>query len=480
MYIIKNAWTNIIRNYGRNILIGIIIIVITISSCVSLSINSSGNKLVESYINQNQLEVTLQLDMDSIRENRDEDETIDRLTVSDIETYGDSDYVSSYYYTLDTSVSSDDITAIDISEMFEAPEDEPDDNKFDDQPDDQPDDQERSGDQGDFKITAYSDVSYISDFVNGNSKITSGTMITNDNDNNEIIISEDLAEENDLEVGDTITFYLPSDSDTTYEFEIIGIFKTTTDTTDENFMNMTALNSQNQIYTTVAAMNNILEDADTSNSLNAKFYLTNSDDLETFTEEVREKGLSDYYTVTDNTDEITATLEPIENISNFSLTFLIIILIVGAIILTVINLLNIRDRKYEIGVLRAIGMSKGKLILELITELFIVAVVAFIIGTTIGKLISQPVTNKMLENEINSYQTEVQSREENFGGKGFENPQNRGASTTNYVDNLTVTLELSTLLELFGVSILLVIISGAVSVIFVTKYEPNKILQNRN
>ena len=99
------------------------------------------------------------------------------------------------------------------------------------------------------------------------------------------------------------------------------------------------------------------------------------------------------------------------------MTFLIIILIVGAIILAVINMLNIRDRKYEIGVLRAIGMSKVKLILSLLAELFIVTVIAFIIGIIGGKLLSQPVTNKMLENEIASQQAQTENTRANFGGK---------------------------------------------------------------
>ena len=68
-------------------------------------------------------------------------------------------------------------------------------------------------------------------------------------------------------------------------------------------MNMNALNAQNQIYTTVTAINNILEDDDSSNSLKCTIYLKNQDDLEAYTEEVKDKGLSDYYTISDNTDE---------------------------------------------------------------------------------------------------------------------------------------------------------------------------------
>ena len=430
--------------------------------------------MIESYKDKNELAVSFRLDMSKLR---DESNTYTKLTVSDIENYADSDYVSSYYYTLDTSLSSDDIEAIDMSEKFE-----PKDNGNAPNSEIPRGDIGGNGDdmtsQGDYKITAYSDPSYIENFINGTSKITSGSMITKDDEENHIVISEELATQNDLEVGDEITFYLPSDSSITYTFEITGIFETIDDSASDDFMNMNALNAQNQIYTTVTAINNILEDDDSSNSLNATIYLKNQDDLEAYAEEVKDKGLSDYYTLSDNTDEITSTLTPIKNISNFSMTFLIIILIVGAIILAVINILNIRDRKYEIGVLRAIGMSKTKLILSLLIELFIVTAIAFIIGIIGGKLLSQPVTNKMLENEINSQQVQTENTRENFGGRGFERPNERRA-TQNYEDSLTVTLDVKTIIILFSFGLILVIVSGSASAIFITKYNPNQILRNQ-
>lgn len=474
MYILKNAWTNIKRNKGRNTLIGIIITVIVASSCIALSINTSGNKLIDNYTNKNQLEVSFRLDMRSFRENKTDDSTkVDALTVDDIKKYADSKYVSSYYYTLETSLSSDNIKAIDMSEAFQKKDDDSNDNR----PDNGHMEQMKS--QGDFKITAYSDVSYIENFIDGTSKITDGKMITNDMEDNSAVISEELAEENDLKVGDTFTMYLPSDSSKTYTFKIVGIFETESDSTD-NFMNMNALNSQNQIYITEMALSSILESDSNTNSVNAKFYLKDSSYLEKFEKEVREKGLSNYYQVSDNSSEIENSLKPIQNISTFSLTFLIIILIVGAIILAVINMLNIRDRKYEIGVLRSIGMSKTKLVSQLLLELFIVGVTAFIIGTSAGYALSQPVTNKMLENEINSYTEQQNQTEKNFGGPGFDRPGHGMLKNSDYIDNLKVSADYITIIELFGVTMLLIVISGSVATVFITKYEPNKILQNRN
>lgn len=43
-----------------------------------------------------------------------------------------------------------------------------------------------------------------------------------------------------------------------------------------------------------------------------------------------------------------------------TMVFLIVVLVLGAIILTLLTSILIRERKYEIDVLRAMGMKKGK------------------------------------------------------------------------------------------------------------------------
>ena len=49
MYILKNAYLSIIRNKERNILIGIIILVISCASAVTLAIKTSDSKIINSY-----------------------------------------------------------------------------------------------------------------------------------------------------------------------------------------------------------------------------------------------------------------------------------------------------------------------------------------------------------------------------------------------------------------------------------------------
>jgi putative ABC transport system permease protein len=228
-------------------------------------------------------------------------------------------------------------------------------------------------------------------------------------------------------------------------------------------------------------------------SISSKFYVK-YENIDSFTEGVKNLGISDFYKINTNEHEITSSLEPIKSISNFSLTFLFVILIVGAVVLTIINLFNIRERKYEIGVLRAIGMSKIKVTMQLVSEIFAVALVTLIIGTSVGTALAQPVSNYMLSSEIKSYQNKQDDIRKNFGGQGFARSgfsgnssesrtnyrnNNTNSNTESYVTSLKVHTDFTTIIELFGVSLILTIISGVTAVTFVNKYEPNRILQNR-
>lgn len=513
MYIFKNAYLNIARAKGRNILIGLIIMAITVGACITITINKSGNALVNTYKESNPLEISLNLDTMSYRNATDEEkEAFELLDVDTINEIGSLDMVTGYYYTMQSSLNSDDIEAISYDDLFAKPSDSEDSDTTSSATTDTTKQAPTGGgnfmSSGDYTIIAYSDISYDEDFVDGNKKITDGTMIDKDNTDNSIVISEELATENDLAVGDTVTFINTNDDTITYDLEVVGIYEIVTDTTASVGPGRMQGSSSNQIYTNLTVLNQIVEDDGTdtesysmSSSISSNFYIA-YEDLDSFTSAVRDLGVSDYYTINTNEDEITATLEPIKSIASFSLTFLIVILVVGGIVLTIINLFNIRERKYEIGVLRAIGMTKSKVTMQLVSEIFIVALMALIVGTTAGTLLSQPVSNYMLANEIESYTTSQSDISENFGGEGFSRPgfsgsedsssssgsttapSNKGQATTivsadDYVSSLEVHTDFITIIELFGVSLLLTIISGVTAVMFVNKYEPNKILQNR-
>lgn len=497
MYIFKNAFRNITRSKGKNILIGVIITVITAATCIALAIHSAGNNLVKTYMNKNPLEVSFNLNMQNLRGADDSTKTsFQSLEIEDIKNYADSSYIKDYYYTLESSVNGSNIEAVNDNARPTDDENQPD---SENQPPEN-NNKHMMESFGDFRITAYSNFAYLDDFTSGTKKIIDGEMVTGSSSENEVVISESLADANELKVGDSITLVLPNDEEQTFSFKIIGIYEEKSDTTYQNFMGINALNSSNQIYANLDSVQKILDASGENsnetklvknNGLTAKFYLNHNDDLDSFEKEVKEKGLSDYYQVTTNEDEILQTLKPIQNISSFSMNFLIVILVIGITILTIINFINIRDRKYEIGILRAIGMSKLKVSLQLVLETFIISIFSLVIGTGIGVLLSQPITNKMLESEINSYQEEIENNQNNFGREGFDRPSQdikgnnsmvKGSKNQNisYVDSLEVKIDIATILKLFAISILLTSTSAFTASIAINKYNPNKILQNRN
>ena len=148
-----------------------------------------------------------------------------------------------------------------------------------------------------------------------------------------------------------------------------------------------------------------------------------------------------------------------------------------------INIFTISESKYEIGVLRAIGMTKGKVMCQLTIELLMITASALIIGTSIGLMSSQKVTNYMLEKEITKLQTKTAEINDNFGGPGYGRPNKNHMNQNKEIDYLTdfkVTTNPLTIIYCFLIGIGLTIISSTVAVLNINKYEPNRILQNRN
>ena len=62
MYLLKNAWKSLTRSVGRNILIGLIVLVISVSCCIGLSIRQAAEQAREQTLES--LSVTAQISVD--------------------------------------------------------------------------------------------------------------------------------------------------------------------------------------------------------------------------------------------------------------------------------------------------------------------------------------------------------------------------------------------------------------------------------
>lgn len=478
MFILKNAWKSITRTKGRSILIGIIVIAIAASSCVALSIRNSASKLVDSYQSSLDISATLQMNRDKLQSEMSSSGSggpqemmskVPAITVDEINKYGDSKYVSSYYYTNMISMDSSNVTAVS--------------NTSSDQSGFKP----RGGgfgSSGDFEVTGYSSLKAMTNFIEGGYKVTSGSMFEDGDTANNCLISNELATANSLSVGSKITLTNPNDSTKTYEFTVVGIYKDTTTSSDSQ-TNIFS-NAANQIITNATAVSNIVSNSSSNSDtaikgrLNPTFNLTSSDVISKFTSEVSGKGLSEYYKVNTNADSVNQEITPIQNLMTFATTFLVLVLIIGGVILFILNMINIRERKYEIGVLRTIGMKKNKVLSQFVAELFIVTFMSLIIGTVIGGAISVPTANALLKSEISTQETKQTQIGENFGRPGMNFGGNRLINkNVSYVDQINANVNGGVILQIALIGLGLTIFSSSVAMIFISRYTPLRILSER-
>lgn len=273
---------------------------------------------------------------------------------------------------------------------------------------------------GDFTLTGFSSDTVIANAANGTFTMSSGEVFGyGESDNGKVIISKALADFNDPKVGDEITVTNPSDTSTTYTFTISGIYKnsTSSNTSAMGPMGGTSQDADNAIYASVSTLKSLGLDADTTanddddntTQLSYTYVLGSADDYETFASDVRKAGLDDTCTVQSaDVENHESSLVPLDNLAKFALTLLIVVLAVGAVVL---NLFNIRERKYEVGVLTAIGVKKVKVAAQFAIELLIVTMRGIALGVAGGAVASVPVSNQLLA----AQETQTASQEEQFG-----------------------------------------------------------------
>lgn len=547
MFVLKNALKCISRAKARNILIGIIVLVIATSACIGLSIRQAAISAKKDAMENLSITATISFDRQSVmgqmggkndssgnqqggmqggRPSFDKSQFADMmdrsnsLTLEEYQKYAKLDSVKDFFYTLTVSINGSDA----FSPVSSSSEDQ---NEETNNSSSSNSDRGPMGgfggfmgdvgfkmNQSDFQIVGYSGENAMTSFLpGGTSSVTDGTVFVEGTTNLDCIISEELATYNSLVVGDTVVVTNPQSEEEEYTLTVVGIY-TNTSANDNSFssmMGMTLNDPANQIYMSYNALKSMVdasepsteEDEDSTalkGTLDATYVFANVENYEVFSEQIYELGLDESYKV-NSTDiaQYESSLTPLNTLSTMAGWFLTVILIIGAVILIVLNIFNVRERKYEIGVLTAMGMKKGKVAMQFLTEIFVVTMAAVIIGIGIGGVSSIPVTNALLENQITAQESKEDQFNQNFGrpqGMGQEMgnmqpPQNFGGGfggkfeqfadgAVDYITEINSAMNFTVVLQMLGIAILLTLTGGIVSILFIMRYEPLKILANRD
>ena len=528
MYIVKNALRNLLRSKGRNILIGLIVLVIAVASCLALSIRQAAVTARESGLEN--LAVTAQISLDrqamlqKIQQGggdmKDAFQNMTALSLEEMQTYAKSQYVKDFTYTLTTSLNAGEgLEAVDTSGSSDSG-----DNAQDQQPPNLPDGGmggrfplEGMGAQGDFTLVGYSSHSAMTAFVAGTCQVTDGEVFDEAAAEPVCLISDELATLNGLQVGDTLALVNPNDETETVTLTIAGLYHNSAAGAEQGGMMKgfsAASDPANQVYLSYPALKAITDasaaaavtstDEETgvtsTTALRAQtagvYSFADTAAYEAFQADARAMGLSEDYAVTStDVEAYEQSLLPLQNLSKFAAWFLLVVLLIGGAILIVFHIFNIRERKYEIGVLTAIGMRKSRVALQFLTELFTVTFVFLLLGTAIGGAASVPVTNALLASQISAQETQQSNQQQNFGRPGDMGGGTGGAPAAppsggggffgmgrqmvNYLSDVSSATDWVVVLQLLGIGLALTLLSACVAVAAVMRYEPLKLLSER-
>ncbi|KFI60957.1 ABC transporter permease [Bifidobacterium cuniculi] len=554
MFIVRNALCNVTRNKGRNALMIIIVAIITAAATVALAIVQAAQQARASALDNTTITAQISLDrralMGSTQPSGSDGTTSGekpdmsalqqsmadkQLTLADYEEYAKADYgVRSSYYTVTASLAAaeDGIEPVDSNgTVTSSSEDSSDSGTTDTQDAPSAPDGGMGGGMGDmrggkggmtvttgdFSLVGFSSDEAILNAPNGSFTMSSGEAFGyGEDDADEVIVSDTLAQANGIEVGDKITVANAADTDTDYTFTVVGIYSNATDEAQPQGgpMASTASDPANAIYTNEATLTKLgltpdktMEITDSrgntrtvqSAQLSFTYVFAGKEEYDRFVEDVRKAGLGHEYTISsEDVERYEQSMVAIDNLSKFATTMLIVVLAVGAVVLMVLTVFNIRERKYEIGVLTAIGVKKAKVATQFAVELLVVTLVGLAVGIGVGAATSVPVSNALLSSQV-----EQQSQQMSQFGRQMQRPDGGSSATDvqqaapqlsdapqgtpgfgehaqNMIDQLNATVNWATIGWMLLVGVVLTLLSALVAAVFVMRYEPLRILADRS
>lgn len=468
MYIFVNALKNIGRNKGRNILIGVILFVLIFATGISLIIHDSSTQVIEGYKNKFGANVILTRDNSKVPANESE---YKEPNINMYEAFSKSSLLKSS--TISASGAGSVLNAKSVNQgTVTGPGLNQESGRTSQSGYVSPNNM-LIGINKEAAKTAYNSTSR---------KIVEGKIFENDN---EVIVSQELAELNNWKVGEEITVTIQDllgSKTNEFKVKISGFYVDTLPSRYENDVQTAFTTKQNQIVMALET----LKAASTTGSdmlyVTAEFEIKNPSKITELEKEFRKAGLPEYFNVKADDSAYKSIVAPVENMTDITKTFVFAIVILGGTVLIILSSIAIRERKYEVGVLRAMGMKKGKISFGLLSEMLVITAIALSLGLGSAAIASKPVANTLFSTQaISAPQSSQGGNQANNGSTDMTGPFKSGkADAIEPVTTIQAGLSPTAAGQLTLISLLLASISSIAGILFVTRYEPAKILSERN
>lgn len=306
-----------------------------------------------------------------------------------------------------------------------------------------------------------------SNVLSGNVTIKEGCLI-NEDDSNVCVISRELAEKNQLTLGDTLKFndYHDRENSTAYEAVIVGIYEVKQKMTP--YMSGDTYRSENVIFTDLSFPEKV--DGNPGNPLYEKAYfkVQNVDQYDSVKEAIKKADIDwERYDLIDNNGNLETMSSNFNDLENISRLLIMIVIGTGSVILSLVFVFWMKNRVQEIGILLALGTAKLKILGQILIEALLIAAMAILLSFTAAPGISNITANYLVEQQVQQ-EKEQDLLDEGKVAKPFEESEQT-------VTGVIVTVSPQIMLFDAGCIVVLIILSVAVSGIMVIRRNPKDI-----
>jgi putative ABC transport system permease protein len=326
---------------------------------------------------------------------------------------------------------------------------------------------------GDTTIQGINAYNFISEVEAGAMTLVEGAAFDEGSEGG-VIISRELADANSLAVGGAITLKTVAD-ETEVELAILGIYQAT----GEDF-------NDNTVYMNIETAKRFFsaEQLEKLSVTNVKYYLTAAADKDAFLEwaaaeypSMAEEGLK----LDVDTSTYDTMVGPIERVGGFATTVMWIVVAASVVIISLIVVVNIRDRRYEMGVLVSLGSKKVGILGQILVELVLVGTVGFVLSLATAGVVADKLGEGMMAGSgSSSTGAEVATTEAGTMGGGMMG-RGRSAASGNVTQITSVDVRASAgdYATLFGVIYAILIVAMVVPSINILRYQPKTILAGK-
>ena len=223
-----------------------------------------------------------------------------------------------------------------------------------------------------------------------------------ENDKNSIIVHEELAKQNNLKLGDEVDLELldieKSGKIKSHKFKIIGIFS---GKKQETYTGLSSDFSENMVFVDYSTSQEILNKSENNKIANKiLMYSSSAESTDLALNKLKELKIDESkYFVQKDSNAFEESLESVSGIKHMIKIMTYSIMLGGIIVLSLILILWLRERIYEIGIFLSIGTSKIQIIMQFIFELLFISIPSIISSLFLGNVLIKVIAGGLINSE---------------------------------------------------------------------------------